>query len=591
MSLAKPTTVEQQLVLGRYRVIRRLAQGGMGVVYLGRIEGAAGFCKAVIIKRVIPDVEDLEQSTARFIREAQILSHLQHPGIVGVLDFGQEEQGYAMVLEYVHGYDLGRWLKYLHVTSQRMHWEEAAFITLRVLEALSYAHTFRRADGTAAGILHRDISPGNILLDLEGQVRLLDFGIARMAEEDMSQYKTEEGVLKGKVPFLAPELFASSPPSTSSDIYACAVVLYQMLAGTHPFAADNESQVLRRVLTEPPRALSALRDDLPARLEETVLACLEKAPGERLATAADFAQALRHSFARSETQILAGLRQRLRADFSGPMPAQLRLEPLDERDRAWRMSHTTTEEEAAPLRSSRAPLHVYSLHPTVAVGRREPVPPPRAVHLPEVSPESTVTSVERPEPAGVPRKQMVMLGAGMATLLVLVALGALAFMTQRTEAPAAGRFIVVERPDAPARRDEPVVVAAAHGEESVADESPVTVGPQKPPRPVLSPRSENTKSRADESARALSEVFAARQGLLQACFERFAAELHGRPEIAVQFDVAASGRVTSATLSPATLDGTPLGHCLLTVARQTSFGAQAKPIRFTIPIHARAVNK
>jgi hypothetical protein len=184
-----------------------------------------------------------------------------------------------------------------------------------------------------------------------------------------------------------------------------------------------------------------------------------------------------------------------------------------------------------------------------------------------------------------------MLGVGMAALLVLLAIGALAFMTQRAAAPAAGRFIVVERPDSPARRDEPPVVTAAPGEPSVAGESPAPPVLEKPPAPEVSPPSANTKRGADGGARALSEVFARRQAPLQLCFERFAAELHGRPEIAIQFDVAASGRVTSATLSPSALNGTPLGHCLLTVARETSFAAQAKPIRFTIPLHARAVKK
>jgi serine/threonine protein kinase len=207
-----------QQVLGRYRVVQRLAQGGMGVVYLGRLDGAAGFAKPVVIKRIISDAEDQQGSTARFIREAQILSNLQHPGIVGVLDFGEEDERYSMVLEYVNGYDLGRWLKYLQLKAHKMHWEEAVFIILRVLDALAHAHGFRRSDGTSAEVLHRDISPGNVLLDVEGRVRLVDFGIARMDAGTGEQFKTETGVLKGKLAYLAPELFAGMPPSPASDL-------------------------------------------------------------------------------------------------------------------------------------------------------------------------------------------------------------------------------------------------------------------------------------------------------------------------------------------------------------------------------------
>ncbi|HEU5074408.1 MAG TPA: protein kinase, partial [Polyangiaceae bacterium] len=120
------------LVLGRYRIVRPLAQGGMGAVYLARVEGAAGFSKPVVIKRVLPHLNDVKQSQAQFVREARILSNLQHPNIVGVIDFAEEQGALLMVLDYVHGYHIGQWLKYLGETGRRLPWEAAVLVISRV---------------------------------------------------------------------------------------------------------------------------------------------------------------------------------------------------------------------------------------------------------------------------------------------------------------------------------------------------------------------------------------------------------------------------------------------------------------------------
>ncbi len=581
MSLA----VKEHWVLGRYRIVRRLAQGGMGVVYLGRLEGAAGFAKPVIIKRIIPDTRDLDQSVARFIREAQILSNLQHPGIVGVLDFGKEEDGYAMILEYVHGYDLGRWIRFLQVKPERMHWEEAVLITVRVLDALSYAHTFHRNDGAPAGILHRDISPGNILLDLEGQVRLLDFGIARMAEGEAGQYKTEEGVLKGKVAYLAPELFAGSPPSASSDIYACAVVLYQMLTGAHPFTGDNDSQVMYRVVTETPRRLSAIRSDVPSALEEAVATALHKDPEGRHFTAETLARDLRKTLTRPETDIVSAMRERLRRDFTGPMASLLGLVPLSERDQAWR-SCESTQRHATPLRSSPLPAPVVSQPPTAGLGRREAITARKRV----ANSETTLTSSAQGQAQSRFGHPLLLPVIGAAVVLAALAGGALFVLEDRTAAPVAGRFILVESPDRASRPNEAPRATGASTEPSAFAPEQATNQDQIAQQGGAGAKAKAPISR-ETDASALSRQFARRRGAIEVCFKRFTTELQGQPEISVNFEVAASGRVTSASLIPAALNGTPFGQCLLSVARQSSFEPRRKAVRFAIPLRARAVSK
>lgn len=592
-------TPSSSLVLGRYRVVQRLARGGMGVVYLGRLEGAAGFAKPVVIKRILPEAKDSAESTALFIREAQILSHLQHPCIVGVLDFGEEHGGHAMILEYVHGYDLGRWLKYLQLSGQRLHWEEAVFILLRVLDALSYAHGFRRSDGTPAQVLHRDISPGNVLIDVEGRVRLLDFGIARMAED--AEYRTQTGVLKGKVPFLAPELFSGEPPSAASDLYACGVVLYQVLTGNHPFTGENDNKLMWRIVTEWPKPLSHARDDLPAGLEEAILTALAKQPENRQASAELFATELRETLIRREAEIEEALRERVKRDFYGEMPERLRLEPLADRDRAWRTARASLPPEPALPRAAardRAEQHIgpHDDEDTTLTGPSSPSPPPpkpARTQRETLPPSSTALPMQSSTPRSARRPEwrsllLVSLGIG---LVVAAALVLTVQLLQQRAAPAGARFIVVESPDKQTR-------AAP----TASAEAPVALAPPAgslapPPLPTESPRL--TDERAAEArpkvdpadARALSQRFAKNEAALQRCFERFASELSGQPKLAVLFRVTPAGKVQSAQIEPRSLDDTPLGACLLEVARGTAFGAVGKTLEFSIPIRARSVTR
>ncbi|HTV19052.1 MAG TPA: protein kinase [Polyangiaceae bacterium] len=581
MSTGVDRDVAGQPVLGRYRIVRRLAQGGMGVVYLGRVEGAAGFAKAVVIKRIIMGAGNPSDSTARFIREAQILSNLQHPGIVGVLDFGEEDEGYSMVLEYVHGYDLGRWLKYTQLVRRPVSSEHALYITLRVLEALGHAHDFRRPDGTPAEVLHRDVSPGNILLDLEGRVRLLDFGIARMAE-DAGLYKTRDGVINGKIAFLAPELFSSDPPTRSSDVYSCAVVLYQMLAGTNPFGGDNDRRVIGRVMTEMPAPLSAVRDDLPAELDGIVERALAKDPDERYPDAESFARALRACLTDDTLDIAASLRERLRADFNGDMPQRLKLEPLVERDRAWRLALGESALESTPPRT----------------GTTQTGPEPGSATV--ISPPLTLPPRSRPGdveviPATLPRKATVSarperrylyaLGLCVIGLAIAVGVAGTLLYSRQASPPAAQRFIVVESPKPPPPPSaEP---APARPSARSGDVSPPVVAPAAVPS-APGPRTERPPA---TTAASLSRAFARHNAELEACFQRHASQLEGRPEISVEFRVAPSGQVTSAKLVPSALEGTPLGQCLLRVAKDTRFGRQPRAQTFSIPIHARAVGR
>ena len=569
---ARAATMQGQLVLGRYRIVKQLARGGMGVVYLARTEGAQGFTRPVIVKRIISDLAEDETAARAFVREARILANLQHPGIVNVIDFNEEQGAYVMVLEYVHGYTLGQWHKYVLDVRKRMPVEYAIYIVTRVLDALQYAHAFTRADGTPMQIVHRDVSPGNILIDTQGHVKLLDFGIARANESD--EYKTRDGLFKGKLSYSAPEVY-DGVTSPKSDVYSAGVVLYQLLAGENPFRGKDMAEIVRRVLAYTPPPIHDLRADVSPALDAAVARALVKNPQDRHPSAAAFADALRSVRERREEDFATEFIDDVWNDFNGDMPERLGLEPLQARDAAWRGTLTGTERAGATLLSSG--------------------PPDR---------DSTQTVVEIPPngapgaigPAATRRRASSMLPWVVAGVALLAA-AAVAYAFAREKPEATSRFVVVERQSATESSSEPTpappsVVTSAAPPSAVA--SPTVAASVPAPAASAPP---TTRERPGDVAAAgakpdaamLSRKVQQRRGGIEACFVEHVKDVDGRPEVSVRFKVNPSGHVDSADLVPGALNTTPLGQCLVGVARGIDFGPQPEPVSFTIPITARRV--
>ncbi|MDQ3038130.1 MAG: serine/threonine protein kinase, partial [Myxococcota bacterium] len=338
------------LALGRYRIVQRLARGGMGVVYLGRTEGAAGFARPVVIKTILGDGPEAESLENMFVREARVLSRLQHPGIVQVLDFGREDDDYLLVLEYASGYHLGRWAAYAQRAYGRVDVDLALHVVAQVLDALHYAHTRQRPDGRSLEIVHRDVSPSNVFLDGEGRVRLLDFGIARMTGETAA-YRTDETTIKGKLAYVPPDVFEGAPPTASADVYAAAVVLHELLLGKNDLRGRDMSDTVNRVLHRAPTRLASARGDVSLSLDALLARALSKRPEDRFASAAELAHALRALRGLSETEASAELAARVAIDFER-LPAELGVESLAELDRAWR--EAKFDDEAGTRESSGA---------------------------------------------------------------------------------------------------------------------------------------------------------------------------------------------------------------------------------------------
>src|SRR6185295_14218225 len=227
--------------------------------------------------------------------------------------------------------------------------EYALYIIRRVLMALQHAHDVQLPDGTPANIVHRDVSLSNILLDAAAQVKLHDFGIARM--EGGAEMPTATGVFKGKLGLAAPELLRGSKATRKSDIYAAAVVTYQLLAGRNPFRGETEAETMFRVLEHVPPPLATLRKDIPLGLDQVLRCALDKDPQARFASAALFADKLGALCTRSDEAVQRDLAEQLRSDFA-IMPDRTGLESLTDRDAAWRQAQELPTNSVIPLSSS-----------------------------------------------------------------------------------------------------------------------------------------------------------------------------------------------------------------------------------------------
>jgi serine/threonine protein kinase len=593
------------VLLGRYRVVRELAKGGMGVVYLARSEGAVGFVKPVVIKLVLPEHAEDRRFLGMFAREAQILAHLRHPSIATVLEFGEQDGAYVMVLEYVRGYHLGQWTRYLRLKERQVPADVALQLTIDVLDALHHAHTMAHPDGSSMHIVHRDVSPSNILLDEEGRARLLDFGVARMRGGDVN-YQTQVKGFVGKLMYSAPEVFSEGEATPSSDAYACAVVLHEMLLGRNSFRGENQARTLHNVLSMIPEGLEALRDDVPPGLDAVLKRGLAKAPADRFETARDFAAALRAIMPSPESEVRARMSALMKIDFSSEMADMLGIESLTERDAAWRrLSLIPAASEDIELLEDDIPGTVAPAA-TVSSGiratRDRPLPslppslPPTQFSQPPTTAQraifrsgtlvqprlpDVVQAVTLPDEASTASRfhKLVphLVWAGVALVAVAVAGWAMTLPHEASPISAVGPNVQVVQ----TARPEPHLEPAAGD-----DPPPVVIEPLPPEASSPAPRSMRAPRSAAPDAQELTRAFRRQQAPIASCFEQHALALTGVPVVTLEFTLEADGKLAQVQVQPSALGATELGQCIKRVALKTRFPAQGKGVSFAIPLSA-----
>jgi serine/threonine-protein kinase len=259
----------------------------MASVYRGLTHGAAGFTCKVAIKRVLPNLAEDAAFVAMFVEEARVASELQHPNIVQVHDFDRDAEGrYFIVMEWIDGIDLGAWIGSFTTPTP---WHEVAAIGVEILRGLGAAHERVDAAGKPAPVIHRDVSPQNVLLSVQGIVKLADFGLARAADRATM---TAPGTIKGKLGYMAPELVKRAPASEKSDLYSVGIILWEALAGKRLFGGTDAYDQIRKILANQIPQLRDARPDVPLPLAEVVHTALSFDPGDRFEHADEMQRAL-----------------------------------------------------------------------------------------------------------------------------------------------------------------------------------------------------------------------------------------------------------------------------------------------------------
>jgi serine/threonine-protein kinase len=275
--------------LGRYELHGELASGGMATVHLGRLVGEAGFARTVAIKRLHAHLAKDPDFVAMFVDEARLAARVRHPNVVPTLDVISEEGEIFLVMEYVAGESLSRLARILGPKKERVPPEIAVTLLVGVLHGLHAAHEARSEKGVPLEIVHRDVSPQNVLVGADGTAHVLDFGVAKATGRAQT---TREGQIKGKLGYVSPEQLGDGIVTRQSDVYAAAVVLWETLTGKRLFDADNEGAVLVKVIEAKVAPPSTLVGGLPRALDEIVLRGIEKNAERRWPTAREFALAL-----------------------------------------------------------------------------------------------------------------------------------------------------------------------------------------------------------------------------------------------------------------------------------------------------------
>ncbi len=273
----------------RYRVLEKIASGGMAEVFRAESAGLEGFKKTVAIKRVLPHLSEKKQFIGMFLDEARVSAQLSHSNCVQVFDIGVGDNTYFIVMEYVDGADLKGVIEHRKKSGTPFPVEEACLICVRICEGLSYAHELTDNNGDSLHIVHRDMSPPNVLITRFGEVKIVDFGLAK-ANSQLE--KSEPGIIKGKFSYLSPEAAQGLPVDAKTDIFAVGIILWELLAGRRLFMGDTDLETVRMVQQAKVPSIRQINPKVSTELERVLLRSLAGDPAARYQTARDFGRDL-----------------------------------------------------------------------------------------------------------------------------------------------------------------------------------------------------------------------------------------------------------------------------------------------------------
>ena len=281
--------VQKPQPFGKYYLLERINVGGMAEVFKAKAFGVEGFERLVAVKRILPSVAQDEEFIRMFIDEAKIAVQLNHANIAQIFDLGMADGAYYIALEYVPGKVLRTLFENARKTRRPLTVAQACYSIIKICEGLDYAHNKRDGHGRELHIVHRDVSPQNVLISEEGEVKVIDFGIAKAAGRAS---RTKAGILKGKFGYMSPEQVRGLPLDRRSDIFSLGIILYEILTMERLFVGESDFATLEKVRNVEILPPTTYNRNIPEDLEDIVLKALSRNPDDRYQTAADFHDAL-----------------------------------------------------------------------------------------------------------------------------------------------------------------------------------------------------------------------------------------------------------------------------------------------------------
>ena len=404
------------LPIDRYVVLEHLSEGGMGAIYVGKKLGAGGFEMEVVLKQLLPEFTQQEEFIDLFLREAKLSATLDHANIVHTIDLVTAGSEYFIVMEYLPGGDLRTLLKKAKRRGSRFSPKAAIYISREVLSALSYAHSKRDFSGNPLKLIHRDVSPSNILLSYAGEVKLTDFGIAKAATHTSLFYK-----VKGKIGYMSPEQARSEPLDHRSDLYSLAVCMYEILTGERLFVHAGLTTSADEIYSQQVPQVSRKVSGVPGELDAIMQKALALSPDQRFQTAGELQEALmrcahRHGLLMAAPELAEELREtcgspdqwRDDADDDELVPPRAGTEVYD--------AVEDDEDDFEAPQSGRSPINARFLRPKTEVGKFQGVELTSIINMIDLEQQGAKPLVDLASPPPVldsgPRALAPMLEAG-----------------------------------------------------------------------------------------------------------------------------------------------------------------------------------
>jgi eukaryotic-like serine/threonine-protein kinase len=298
--IAEKTTISKEF--GRYELLLEMAKGGMATLFLARLSGPKKFEKLVAVKRIHDLYSDEDLFTSMFLDEARLTARIHHPNVATVFDMGEEDGHYYIAMEYVHGLDLNKILRAAIRQKRPLEWQQVARLVADAAAGLHAAHELRDNDGQPMGVVHRDVSPQNILVSFDGHVKVVDFGIAFAAERLTN---TATGTLKGKAAYMSPEQVSGKTLDRRSDVFSLGILLWESVLLRRLFREDNDATTILRIVKGDIPHPRSIRPDLPESLVKIMMRALAQEPEDRYQTAGELEEALNRELMRHDAYVAA----------------------------------------------------------------------------------------------------------------------------------------------------------------------------------------------------------------------------------------------------------------------------------------------